>query len=216
MPETPSSMEGEVGFALQAAKGTAASAFYMAKLTSFKWAPDVVTDEGEPEIGGDLDVGEAERFGHKGATFEGEARLRPGHLGLLLNGYGMQHRSGGFIFWDGVNDQIKITDGGGTATLDIITHGGLVAGTVYTGAQVATALQAAANADATLEGTYTITAADPDGTLYTAALNAAEMNLMLAANAGLVMVGNGAFNDLLYSSEAATPGYRPVLTITYS
>lgn len=154
MAESPSSMEGEVGFAIQSVKGTAASAYYNAKLTRFRWTPDVVTDEGEPEIGGDLDVGLAERFGHKGATVEGEGRFRPAHLGLLLRGYGMQHQSGGLIFWDGVNDQIKITDDGGTVTLDIITDGGLVAGTVYTPDQVATAIAAMATANGTLSGTY--------------------------------------------------------------
>ncbi len=156
--ETPNSVEGSVGFALQSAKAAYAAAFYMAKLTRFKWTPDRVTDKGEPEIGGDLDVGKAEAFGHKGATFEGEGRLRPGHLGLPMRMFGLQHRSGGFIFWDGVNETISVTDdGGGPVTVDLITGGGLVAGTAYTGAQVAVALKTALDANATLSQTYTVT-----------------------------------------------------------
>lgn len=189
MAETPSSIEGAVGFAVQSAKGTAATAFHMAKLTRFNWTPDVIADEGEPEIGGDLDIGKAERFGNRGATFEGEARFRPGNLGLVPRLYGMQHQSGGFIFWDGVNDQIRVTDDGGSATIDIITDGELVAGTAYTGAQVAAALKAALDADTTLTQTYAITYSESTKK-FTIAHGGATLSLLWTTSEITQMMGN--------------------------
>jgi len=171
-------------------KGTGATAFYMALLTRFKWALDNVTDEGEAEIGGDLDVGLAERFGHKGATIEGEGRFRPGHLGLLLRLFGMNHQSGGFIFWDGVNDTLRVTDDGGTVSIDAITDGGLTAGTAYTGAQVATALQTALNANATLSGTYTVSYSSTTQKFTIAASGTAVLSLLWTYDDETKMLAN--------------------------
>lgn len=159
-----SSIEGEVGFAIQTAKGNPATTFDMVYLTRFRWGPDVIQDEeGEPEIGGDMDVSPAERYGHRGITFEGEARFRPGHLGRVLRLFGMQCQDGGFVLWDGVNETISVTDdGGGPVTVDLISGTGASAeeGVVYTAAEMCTHIKAALDGDTTLSQTYTVTYTD--------------------------------------------------------
>lgn len=158
---TPSSIEGEVGLALQSAKGTPATAFHMMKFTRFNWEPDVVQDEeGEAEIGGDLDVSPAERYGSQGATFRGEGRCRPGHFGFLLRMYGMEDQDIRFSFHDGVNDVIRVTDDAATPTdVDILSGTGatLLADTQYTATQVCAGLKAVLDGDTTLQDTFTVT-----------------------------------------------------------
>jgi hypothetical protein len=158
---TPSSIEGEVGLALQSAQGTAATAFHMMKFTRFSWEPDVVQDEeGEAEIGGGLDVSPAERYGHQGATFRGEGRCRPGHFGFLLRMAGLEDQDVRFAFHDGVNDVIRVTDdGGGPVDVDILSGTGatLDADTDYTADEVCAGLKAVLDADTTLGDTYTVT-----------------------------------------------------------
>lgn len=158
---TPSSIEGEVGLALQTAKGTPATAFNMMKFTRFNWEPDIVQDEeGEAEIGGGLDVSPAERYGHQGGTFRGEGRCRPGHFGFLMRMYGMEDSTQKFSFQDGINDVINVTDdGGGPVDVDILAGTGftLVANTQYTPDEVCAGLKEVLDNDATLTQTYTVT-----------------------------------------------------------
>jgi hypothetical protein len=157
---TPSSIEGEVGFAIQSAKGTAATTLHMMKHTRFNWTPDVVQDEeGEAEIGGGLDVSPAERYGHQGGTFRGEGRARPGHLGFLLRFFGMQDNDIKFSFQDGVNDVINVTDTAGPVDVDILSGTGatLSANTDYTADEVCVGLKAVLDGDTTLTGNYTVT-----------------------------------------------------------
>lgn len=155
---TAPSNEGTVGLAIQSAINTPNTDILTLKMTRFNWTPDLVQDEeGEPEIGSGLDVAEPERYGHRGATLTGEGRGRPGHLGLLFRMFGMEAQSGGFILWDGVNEGISVTDdGGGPVTVDIIDGSNAVAGTAYSGSELADFIKAALDADSTLSQTYTV------------------------------------------------------------
>ena len=154
---TSPSNEGTVSLAIQTAAATPNTDVLKLLFTRFNWTPDIVQDEeGEPEIGAGMDVSAPERYGHRGAIISGEGRVRPGHLGLLFRMFGMQAQSGGFIFWDGVNDTISVTDdGGGPTTVDVITSGGAVAGTAYSATEVCTILKTAL--DAVMSDTYTVT-----------------------------------------------------------
>lgn len=160
---TPSSLEGIVGFAVQSAQGTPATAFNTMKMLRFTWTPDVIGDEeGEPEIGGSMDVAAALRYGNQGATFTGEVRARPGHLGFILRAFGMSADDGKFIIYPGVNDAIAVNeDSGGFETVNILTGTGATAAafTPYTASALATHLQTVLNAATTLSGTYTVAVA---------------------------------------------------------
>lgn len=157
---TPSGDEGYVGFAVQAAKETAASAFYGILHTSFSWEPQIVQDEEpEAEIGATgIDVAKPERFGHEGATFRGELRMRPGNAGFILRAFGMTATEGPFVIIPTVNDVIRVTDdGGGPVDVNIVTGTGasLEYLTAYTGAEIASGLEDALDGDTTLSETYT-------------------------------------------------------------
>lgn len=157
---TPSSLEGTVGIAVQSALGTPATAFKTVKMLRFSWTPDVTGDEeGEPEIGGSMDVAAAMRYGHQGATFTGELRFRPGNAGLILRAFGMAADDGKYVFYPGVNDTIVVKeDAGAFVPVNILTGTGhsAVAYTPYTAVQVGTHLKAVLDANTTLAGTYTV------------------------------------------------------------
>lgn len=177
---TPSAIEGEVGFAVQSAKGTSPTTFYMMKLTRFTWTPDAVDDdEGEAEIGGEMDVAPAERYGYRGATFSGEGRARPGNLGFILRAFGCTPDDGQFIIYPGVNDTIRVTDaGGGPVDVNIVTGAGASAAyfTPYTATAFATHLEAALDGNTTLTATYT---ASQDGVDYKWDIEASGATLSL-------------------------------------
>lgn len=159
---TPSGDEGYVGFAVQTAKGTAATAFYGFLHTSFSWEPQIVQDEEpEAEIGATgIDVGKPERFGHEGATFRGEARFRPGNAGFVLRAFGMAATDGVFVIIPGGNDVIRVTDdGGGPVDVNIVTGTGasLEYLTPYAGSALASGMEDALDGDTTLSETYTVT-----------------------------------------------------------
>ncbi len=65
----------------------------------------------------------------------------------------------GFVFTAGSNEDIRFSDDGGTTyyTADLISDGGLVAGTAYTGSQVAAAIKTAMEAANGTADTYTVT-----------------------------------------------------------
>lgn len=63
----------------------------------------------------------------------------------------------GFIFTTGSNDSIRFTSGATTATASLITHGGLISGSVYSGDSVASAIKAALEAQNSNSDTYTVT-----------------------------------------------------------
>jgi len=158
---TPSGDEGYVGFAVQSAKETAASAFFGIYHTSFSWEPQVVQDEEpESEIGAaGIDVALPERFGHEGATFRGELRCRPGNAGFILRAFGMEATEGPFVIIPTVNDVLSVTDdGGGPVSVNLVSGTGATLEylTVYTGAEVAAGIKAALDGDTTLSETYTV------------------------------------------------------------
>lgn len=157
---TPSSLEGKVGMAIQSALGTPATAFFTMKMLRFSWTPDTTgDDEGEPEIGGSMDVAAALRYGHQGANFTGEVRARPGHLGFILRAFGMSADDGPFVLYPGVNDAIVVKeDSGSFYTINVLsgTSATAAAFTPYTGSALATHWQTVLNADTNLSGTYTV------------------------------------------------------------
>lgn len=71
----------------------------------------------------------------------------------------------GFIFTAASNEDIYFSDDNGTTyyTADLISNGGLVAGTAYTGAQVASAIKTAMEAANGTTDTYTVTYNATDG-----------------------------------------------------
>ena len=155
---TPSSKEGTIAVGKQSAKGTAATAVSQFLLTSLSAPPQVIRVDPQPEIGsGSLSRGQARRIGHEGANLSLSGLWRSGHLAHVLHNYGLTPYIGGFVFYTGVNDTISVTDdGGGPATVNILTGGGLTSGVFYSGAEVAAALKTALDADATLSQTYTV------------------------------------------------------------
>ena len=159
---TPSGDEGYVGFAVQSAKETAATAFFGIYHTSFSWEPQIVQDEEpESEIGAaGIDVAKPERFGHEGAAFRGELRFRPGNAGFILRAFGMTATEGPFVIIPTVNDTIRVTDGGGgPVDVNIVTGTGATLEylTAYTDTNITAGLKAVLDADTTLSGTYTVT-----------------------------------------------------------
>lgn len=77
------------------------------------------------------------------------------HLGETSNGYTMpgftessRQNDSAFVFQGGVNgnDRILVTDGANAGTISIITNGGAVANTVYSGAETAVFIEAALEA----------------------------------------------------------------------
>lgn len=156
----PSSLEGTVGIAVQSAQGTPATAFFTVKMTRFTWTPDVVgDDEGEPEIGGGMDVSASMRYGHQGANFSGELRFRPGNAGFVLRAFGMTPNDGKYVIYPGVNDAIVVKeDSGSFYTINILTSTGHTASafTPYTASALGTHLKAVLDASTDLTGTYTV------------------------------------------------------------
>jgi hypothetical protein len=158
---TPSGDEGYVGFAVQSAKDSQASAFYGIYHTSFSWEAQVVQDEEpESEIGAaGIDVAKPERFGHEGASFRGELRFRPGNAGFILRAFGMEAVDGPFVIIPTVNDVISVTDdGGGPIAVNLVTGTGHTLSylTPTTAALVAAGIEAVLDGDPTLSETYTV------------------------------------------------------------
>lgn len=159
---TPSGDEGYVGLAVQSAKGTAATAFYGILHTAFSWEPQVVQDEEpESEIGAvGIDVAKPERFGHEGASFRGECRFRPGNAGFLLRAFGMTATEGPYVIIPGVNDVIRVTDGGGgPVDVNLVTGTGATLSylTAYADTNITAGVKAVLDGNTTLSGTYTVT-----------------------------------------------------------
>ena len=154
-----SGTEGVVGFGMQADKDTPATDIYNMLMLDCNVGLDVVEADDVDEIGGDLDESAPERYGHQGVPVDGQMRCRPYHMGLVLQAYGLKDVSGGLRIYTGVNDKIRVTDDGGTVTVNILTGTGatLVAGEVYTPTEFAAGLKAALDGDTTLSETYTVT-----------------------------------------------------------
>ncbi len=91
----PAANEGMIYVGIQTLKGTPQTTLYKMYLTEFNWEPDVVQDEGEAVIGRGLDVDTVERYGFNGATIRGAMRFRPGNVGYLLQGFGLDLATAG-------------------------------------------------------------------------------------------------------------------------
>lgn len=146
---TPSGMAATIGVAKAADKDSYVTAFLGLKLTDFDHDTNPVTNEGEaPEIGdARIDAAAIERLGFEAGTLTMSGKFRTENQGHLLQLYGCQVQSGGFIVWPGVNETISVTDaGGGPTEVDLIDDSTAVAGTAYSGTEFAALLQVALNA----------------------------------------------------------------------
>ncbi|MDY6863120.1 MAG: flagellar hook-basal body complex protein [Thermodesulfobacteriota bacterium] len=85
--------------------------------------------------------------------------VQTGGNGSTTAGFTSSYQSitDGFMIKNNINDVIEFDVGGGNLTADLITQGGLVEGTIYTGSQIASAVKTALEAADGVANTYTVT-----------------------------------------------------------
>jgi len=97
----------------------------------------------------------------------------------------------GFVFTAGTNDQISFDVAGTPCTASLVTDGGLVSGSAATGAEVASAIKSAIQAQNGNGDTYTVTYDDQTGifTIENDTGNAADITIDWGASSSATLLG---------------------------